>query len=89
MQSGSSFKTYGNESTRRILSMAVITKDTGIIAAVQKYPQIIEIFQQYGLGCVGCMAAHFETIGEGAGAHGIDVDALIADINDCIADKEN
>ena len=69
--------------------MAVITKDTGIIAAVQKYPQIIEIFQQYGLGCVGCMAAHFETIGEGAGAHGIDVDALIADINDCIADKED
>lgn len=58
--------------------MAQITKDTGIIEAVQKYPQIIEIFQQYGLGCIGCMAAHFETIGQGAGAHGIDVDALIA-----------
>ena len=55
--------------------MAQITKDTGII----------EIFQQYGLGCIGCMAAHFETIGQGAGAHGIDVDALIADLNDCIA----
>lgn len=66
--------------------MAEITKDTGIIAAVQKYPQILEVFQQYGLGCVGCMAAHFETIGEGAGAHGIDVDALIADINERIAD---
>mgnify|MGYP000529627008 CR=1 FL=1 len=49
--------------------MAQITKDTGIIEAVQKHPQIIEIFQQYGLGCVGCMAAHFETIGQGAGAH--------------------
>ena len=48
--------------------MAQITKDTGIIEAVQKYPQIIEIFQQYGLGCIGCMAAHFETIGQGAGA---------------------
>ena len=46
--------------------MAQITKDTGIIEAVQKYPQIIEIFQQYGLGCIGCMAAHFETIGQGA-----------------------
>ena len=57
-----------------------------IIEAVQKYPQIIEIFQDYGLGCVGCMASHFETIGEGAGAHGIDVDALIADLNDCIAE---
>lgn len=68
--------------------MATITKDTGIIEAVQKYPQIIQIFQAYGLGCVGCMAAHFETIGEGAGAHGLDVDALIADINDLIAESE-
>ena len=67
--------------------MPVITKDTGIIEAVQKYPQIVQIFQAYGLGCIGCMAAHFETIGEGAGAHGIDVDALIADLNECIADS--
>lgn len=63
-----------------------ITRDTNIIEAVQKYPQIIEIFQDYGLGCVGCMTSHFETIGEGAGAHGIDVDALIADLNDCISE---
>ena len=67
--------------------MAEITKDTGIIEAVQKYPQILEVFQQYGLGCVGCMAADFETSGPGAGAHGIDVDALIADLNECIAAK--
>ena len=46
-----------------------ITRDTNIIEAVQKYPQIIEIFQDYGLGCVG-----------------IDVDALIADLNDCISE---
>ena len=69
--------------------MDIITKDTGIIEAVQNHPEILQVFAEYGLGCVGCMAAHFETIGEGAGAHGIDVDALIADINDCIADKEN
>lgn len=66
----------------------VITKDSSIIEAVQQYPQIVEIFQDYGLGCVGCMAAHFETIGQGAGAHGINVDALIADINDAIANPE-
>lgn len=71
------------------IEMPVITKDTGIIEAVQKYPQIIQIFQAYGLGCIGCMAAHFETIGEGAGAHGIDVDALVADLNECIAASKN
>ena len=64
----------------------MITKDTGIIEAVQSHPEIIEVFAEYGLGCIGCMAAHFETIGQGAGAHGIDVDALIEDINKVIAE---
>ena len=64
----------------------MITKDTGIIEAVQSHPEIMEVFAEYGLGCSGCMAAHFETIGQGAGAHGIDVDALIEDINKVIAE---
>ena len=68
--------------------MPVVTKDSSIIETVQRYPQIIGIFQEYGLGCIGCMAAQFETIGQGAGAHGIDVDALIADINECIAETK-
>ena len=66
--------------------MAKITKDTGIIDAVQEHPEIIVIFQEYGLGCIGCMAANFETIGQGAGAHGLDVDALIEDINKKISE---
>ena len=64
----------------------MITRDTGIIEAVQNRPEIMEVFAEYGLGCIGCMAAHFETIGQGAGAHGIDVDALIEDINKVIAE---
>ena len=64
----------------------MITKDTGIIEAVQSHPEIMEVFAEYGLGCIGCMAAHFETIGQVAGAHGIDVDALIEDINKVIAE---
>ena len=69
--------------------MEKVTADSPIILTVQQHPEIIEIFMQYGLGCVGCMAANFETIGQGAAAHGrLDVDALIADINDCIAAAE-
>lgn len=65
--------------------MDKITKDSNIIEAVQAHPEIMQVFANYGLGCVGCMAANFESIGEGAAAHGLDVDALIADINNCIA----
>jgi len=67
--------------------MNIITRDTGIIEAVQSHPEIMEVFAEYGLGCVGCMAAHFETIGQGASAHGIDVDAMIEDMNALIAEK--
>lgn len=69
--------------------MEKVTADSGIIETVQAHPEIINIFMQYGLGCIGCMAANFETIGQGAAAHGIDVEALIADINDCIAAYES
>ncbi len=68
--------------------MEKITADSSIIGTVQMHPEIMGIFMQYGLGCVGCMAASFETIGQGAMAHGIDVDSLLADINDCIAATE-
>jgi len=51
---------------------------------VQKYPETIEIFFRHGLGCVGCAVARFENIRQGAMAHGIDVDALINDLNQAV-----
>ena len=48
----------------------MLTKDTGIIDAVQNHPEILEVFAEYG--------------GQGAAAHGIDVDAFIADCNKAI-----
>jgi hybrid cluster-associated redox disulfide protein len=58
-----------------------ITKTMGILEVVEKYPESVPVFFKHGLGCLGCAAARFETIEQGAAAHGIDVDALIADIN--------
>ena len=64
--------------------MAAITKDIGIMELVQKYPQAVAVLQEYGMGCIGCAAAHFETVGEGAAAHGIDVDAMMEAINKAV-----
>ena len=66
----------------------MITKDTGIIEAVQNHPEILQVFAEYGLGCVGCMAARFETLDHGAAAQGIDFEALGADLNKAIADNK-
>ena len=63
-----------------------ITKDMSIIEIVQKYPDTVEILMNAGMGCLGCAAAHFENIEQGAMAHGIDIDALIAELNASIGE---
>ena len=58
-----------------------ITADMSIIEVVQKYPDTVGVFMSHGLGCIGCALARFENIRQGAEAHGIDVDALVKDLN--------
>lgn len=65
-----------------------ITKDMSIREAVEKYPEVAPVFIQHGMGCLGCAIASFETIEEGALAHGIDVDALLADLNAAVETAE-
>ena len=61
--------------------MATITKDMGFMEIIEKWPQTAQVLMQLGMGCIGCAAAHFETIEDGAVAHGMDVDALMAALN--------
>lgn len=65
-----------------------ITGDMKIEEIVAKYPQTLGIFFQYGLGCVGCHAAAFESLAEGAMMHGIDLDAMLQDLNEIAAKVE-
>ncbi len=58
-----------------------ITKDMGIMEVVQAHPEMVGVFMEHGMGCIGCAAAHFENIEQGAAAHGIDIDLLIEALN--------
>ena len=61
-----------------------VTKEMGILDIAQQYPESIEIFAKYGLGCLGCAAARFENLEAGAKVHGFDPDPMVADINEVI-----
>lgn len=63
----------------------VITKSMSIGEVVQKHPETIPVFMQHGLHCLGCAIASFESIEQGAQAHGIDADALVKGLNDVVA----
>jgi hybrid cluster-associated redox disulfide protein len=59
----------------------MITKEHSITDIVENHPETAGVFMSHGMHCLGCMAARFENIEQGARAHGIDVDGLIDDLN--------
>jgi hybrid cluster-associated redox disulfide protein len=60
---------------------ATITGDEPIGQVLKDYPQTLRVFLSHGLMCVGCAVARFENIRDGATAHGINVEALLNDLN--------
>lgn len=58
-----------------------ITKEMTIAEVVETYPQTVEVFMRYGLGCLGCAIARMENIEQGAAVHGVSIEALIEDLN--------
>ncbi len=65
-----------------------ITKDNPIEEIVTKHPETMMVFMKHGLHCVGCHVAAFESIEQGAMAHGIDVNALVTDLNKVVSAKK-
>jgi len=64
--------------------MEKITKNMPLAKVISKYPQTAEIFMKNGLHCIGCGIAAFETIEQGAKAHGIKTDKLLKELNNSI-----
>lgn len=58
-----------------------ITKKMSITEIIEKSPESIAVFMKHGFHCLGCVAAQFETLEDGAAAHGIDADMLVKEIN--------
>ena len=64
--------------------MAKISKDMGIMEIVSQHPETLEVFAQFGMGCIGCAAARFENLEAGAKVHGIDVDEMVNAMNEIV-----
>ena len=69
--------------------MPMITREMPIGEVVQQYPQTIEVFLRHGLMCFGCAIAQFENVEQGAMAHGIDVEALMEDLNTAVLQESS
>lgn len=66
-----------------------IKKDMSFREVIQKHPETAEVFAKNNMHCIGCMAAAFETIEQGAEAHGIDPVKLVSELNQKITKKKD
>ena len=67
--------------------MAKVTKDTIILDVLQLDRGTAPFFLEIGMHCLGCPSASGETIEEACAVHGADADALVAKLNEYLADK--
>ena len=66
--------------------MAVkIEKDTIIGDVLDIAPQSAPLFFAIGMHCLGCPSSRGETVEEACAVHGVDPDALVAELNDYFA----
>ena len=68
------------KTVKKISKKIEIKPDMIISKVIEKYPEAIRVFYDYGITCVGCFLASSETIEQGISAHGIDVKKFIRDL---------
>ncbi len=53
-----------------------ITRDTPIGELIMNYPSAVEVLFAHGFHCIGCGLSAYETLEQGAAAHGFDDEAI-------------
>ena len=65
--------------------MAQVTKQMLIGELLQLDPNIAGVRMRAGMHCIGCPSSQMESLEEAAMVHGMDVDVLVEQINDFLA----
>jgi len=62
--------------------MKKITKDMLIADVLKENEALAEVFFGFGMHCLGCPISHGENIEQAAASHGIDLDEMLAKLNE-------
>lgn len=65
----------------------MITKDMSIGQVLQMDRGTAKIFMEFGMHCLGCPHATSESIEQAGAVHGINVDELVHQLNEHLAEK--
>ncbi len=67
--------------------MASITKDTIIGEILDLDQTTAPFFLEMGMHCLGCPSSRGETVEQACAVHGVNVDELVAKLNEHLKDK--
>lgn len=62
----------------------MITRNMTISEILNRYPQTLSVFREFGLSCQECQIADFEEVEHGAGVHNVDIEMLLRELNKAI-----
>lgn len=62
----------------------IIEKNTTINEIISAHPETVKFFSDLKMSCSGCFAVNFDTVENGALMHGMDVNALIKQLDQFI-----
>jgi len=54
---------------------------------LRRYPQAIPVFERFGIDCAQCQLSEYENLEHGAKVHGIDLSALLRELNESLSMK--
>lgn len=66
-----------------------VTASTLIGEVLRMSDKSAQVLMNHGMGCIGCPSSQSESIEQAAAVHGLDVNALLADLNKEIGGEEN
>jgi len=69
------------------MSKEIIKEDMNIREVIEKYPETVPVFGKYNMGCIGCIAASFETLKDIASVHGVDVKTFVKELNEAVGEQ--
>lgn len=61
-----------------------VTEEMNVCDVLELDARLEDIFLSHGMNCVGCPGSNTETIKEAAEGHGIELQLLLADLNEIL-----
>jgi hybrid cluster-associated redox disulfide protein len=65
----------------------MIDKEMKIEDVLRRYPQTIAVFDRFAMDCGECQLAEYANLEHGAKVHGVDLTALLRELNESLTVK--